>query len=1093
MTGAVWSHTPHIKLGLLEFNFPNWGDDANLNMQLIDAALGLSGITIDGAWTNSTAYAVGTLIVDQDMNSLWRCSTSHTSAAAPTTFLQDRTAHPTYWASADQVLVPRGMWTTATVYYANDVVYKDAYKYSWAMGTQTFTSGASYDADVAAGKLVIITDTTSTILTMLPIISDTVPVGTFSPGQQWWQSSSGNMYIYYNDGDSVQWVPSYVGALPEPAEIVAVDWTDITGKPATFPPTVPIAWADISGEPATYPPDVHTHSYSSLTSIPSTFPPDAHTHSYSSLTSIPSTFAPSAHSHTAADVTNFSEAVDDRVNGLLVAGTNVTLTYNDAANTMTIAATGGGGGAYVDEAGDTMTGTLNLKSSLVMASGTSLYIGADTATATSSVYYGGVHFEHKIGSTNVLYMDIDGVQIGTKLWTQPSTTSRAGMVIWPGVAPTTPMNGDVWVTSTSMYAHINSTTVDLAATDTAAQILTKLLTVDGSGSTLDADLLDAQSGSYYLNRTNHTGTQATSTVTGLDAALSALDGQDITLQAAINGKVSDTGDTMTGSLELPNGSTSIVSLRFGSAAGTGIYGDTSAVYMSMSGTTKFSFLSGGFISAAPITAPAPTTSTTSLNMAHGTAPTAPNNGDLWTTTAGMYLRTNGATVGPFMSSAAYTAADVLAKMLTVDGAGSGLDADLLDGLSSAAFATASHTHTASNITDFSEAVDDRVGSLLVAGSNITLNYDDTANTLSITSTAAGGGGGDVTGPVSSVNDRIALFSGTTGKVIKDGGILLSAKLDASAYTAADVLAKLLTVDSTGSLLDADFLDTQSGAYYLDRTNHTGTQSADTLTNGTTNKVFTATEQTKLTGIATGATANSSDATLLARANHTGTQSADTITDGTTNKAYTATEKTKLAGIATGATANSSDATLLARANHTGTQTASTISDFNTAADARITNAVGVTVQAYDADLTSWGAITPSTKLDTSAYTAADVLTKIKTVDGATSGLDADLLDAQEGTYYLARANHTGTQSADTLTDGTTNKAFLATERTKLTGIATGATANSSDATLLARANHTGTQVMSTISDAGTAATRMIHVGTSAPGSPATNDIWIDTT
>lgn len=32
------------------------------------------------------------------------------------------------------------------------------------------------------------------------------------------------------------------------------------------------------------------------------------------------------------------------------------------------------------------------------------------------------------------------------------------------------------------------------------------------------------------------------------------------------------------------------------------------------------------------------------------------------------------------------------------------------------------------------------------------------------------------------------------------------------------------------------------------------------------------------------------------------------------------------------------------------------------------------------------------KLETSAYTAADVLTKIKTVDGAGSGLDADLLD-----------------------------------------------------------------------------------------------------
>lgn len=45
--------------------------------------------------------------------------------------------------------------------------------------------------------------------------------------------------------------------------------------------------------------------------------------------------------------------------------------------------------------------------------------------------------------------------------------------------------------------------------------------------------------------------------------------------------------------------------------------------------------------------------------------------------------------------------------------------------------------------------------------------------------------------------------------------------------------------------------------------------------------------------------------------------------------YTTAEQTKLSGIDTAATANSSDATLLARANHTGTQTASTVSDFDT--------------------------------------------------------------------------------------------------------------------------------------------------------------------
>ena len=39
------------------------------------------------------------------------------------------------------------------------------------------------------------------------------------------------------------------------------------------------------------------------------------------------------------------------------------------------------------------------------------------------------------------------------------------------------------------------------------------------------------------------------------------------------------------------------------------------------------------------------------------------------------------------------------------------------------------------------------------------------------------------------------------------------------------------------------------------------------------------------------------------------------------------------------------------------------------------------------------------KLASSSYTAADVLTKIKTVDGAGSGLDADLLDGQSSAYY----------------------------------------------------------------------------------------------
>ena len=46
--------------------------------------------------------------------------------------------------------------------------------------------------------------------------------------------------------------------------------------------------------------------------------------------------AASSHTHTASQITDFSEAVDDEVATLLQAGTDVTVTYNDAANTLTV-------------------------------------------------------------------------------------------------------------------------------------------------------------------------------------------------------------------------------------------------------------------------------------------------------------------------------------------------------------------------------------------------------------------------------------------------------------------------------------------------------------------------------------------------------------------------------------------------------------------------------------------------------------------------------------------------------------------------------------------------------------------------------------
>lgn len=51
-----------------------------------------------------------------------------------------------------------------------------------------------------------------------------------------------------------------------------------------------------------------------------------------------------------------------------------------------------------------------------------------------------------------------------------------------------------------------------------------------------------------------------------------------------------------------------------------------------------------------LTTAASTTAQSGINLPQGTAPTTPNNGDLWTTTAGLFAQINGSTVGPFSNT-----------------------------------------------------------------------------------------------------------------------------------------------------------------------------------------------------------------------------------------------------------------------------------------------------------------------------------------------------------------------------------------------------------------------------------------------------------
>lgn len=86
---------------------------------------------------------------------------------------------------------------------------------------------------------------------------------------------------------------------------------------------------------------------------------------------------------TSTAVTDFSEAVDDRVSSLLVAGTGITLTYDDSLNTLTVAAPGAGvSGTGVANRVAYWTSTTNLGNNANFTfDGTNVTMGSAAATS----------------------------------------------------------------------------------------------------------------------------------------------------------------------------------------------------------------------------------------------------------------------------------------------------------------------------------------------------------------------------------------------------------------------------------------------------------------------------------------------------------------------------------------------------------------------------------------------------------------------------------------------------------------------------------------------------------------------------------------
>jgi hypothetical protein len=268
----------------------------------------------------------------------------------------------------------------------------------------------------------------------------------------------------------------------------------------------------------------------------------------------------------------------------------------------------------------------------------------------------------------------------------------------------------------------------------ASEILTAVKTVDGSGSGLDADLLDGQQGSYYLDWTHVTNKPDPS--------------------VTLSGDVSGTA-TMT----------NLGSINITTTVANDSHTHDSRYYTE---TEVGNFFSGS-------------TAITGYNKSN------------WDTAYGWG---DHASAG-YLAASSYTAADVLTKIKTVDGAGSGLDADTLDGISSGSFLRSDANDTYTGLLSFgntSSRIDGSDGFPLVQVNASRAYFGSTSRSVTTLATNSSTG-------------LKANVSGTDYTVWHQGN------------------------DGSGSGLDADLLDGQHGSYYLDWTNTTNKPDPTLTLNG----------------------------------------------------------------------------------------------------------------------------------------------------------------------------------------------------------------------------------------------------------------------
>lgn len=152
-----------------------------------------------------------------------------------------------------------------------------------------------------------------------------------------------------------------------------------------------------------------------------------------------------------------------------------------------------------------------------------------------------------------------------------------------------------------------------------------------------------------------------------------------------------------------------------------------------------------------------------------------------------------------------------------------------------------------------------------AGTNVTITgLGTTASPYVINSSAGGGGSGDVVGPASAVDNRVAFFDGATGKLIKDSGLTLAGsntgdnatntQYSGLASSKQDTLVSgtnIKTVNGTSLLGSGDLVTTQTSIVGITGTIaqfNTALTDGDFATGGGTATGANTGDQTSIVGI-----------------------------------------------------------------------------------------------------------------------------------------------------------------------------------------------------------------------------------------------------